>query len=129
MFQPGPIALTASTNADWIGDACDRRSTSTIIVFLGNNPITWLTKKQHTVSRSSIEAEYLSLATSAAELAWIRQVLCNLGLYLPSAPLIWCHNTNALALASNLVFHGCTKHIEVGYHFVHERVIRGDRAL
>jgi hypothetical protein len=69
LFQPGPIALTASTDADWAGDPCDKRSTSSNIVFLGNNPITWLAKKQHTVSRSSIKAEYRSLATGAAELA------------------------------------------------------------
>ncbi len=129
LFQPSPIALTTSTDADWAGDPCDRHSTSSIIVFLGNNPITQLAKKQYTVSHSSIEAEYRSLAIGTAELAWIRQVLYDLGLYLPSAPLIWCDNTSALALASNLVFHGCTKHIEVDYHFVRERVVHGDLAL
>uniref|UniRef100_A0A2N9FSR2 Reverse transcriptase Ty1/copia-type domain-containing protein n=1 Tax=Fagus sylvatica TaxID=28930 RepID=A0A2N9FSR2_FAGSY len=129
LFQPGPFALTAFTDADWAGDPCDRRSTSGIIVFLGNNPITWLAKKQHTVSRSSTEAEYRSLASGAAELSWIRQVLCDLGLFLPSAPLIWCDNTSALALASNPVFHGRTKHIEVDYHFIRERVVRGDLKL
>jgi hypothetical protein len=129
LFQPGPFALTAFTDADWAGDPCDRRSTSGIIVFLGNNPITWLAKKQHTVSRSSTEAEYRSLANGAAELSWIRQVLCDLGLFLPSAPLIWCDNTSALALASNPVFHGRTKHIEVDYHFIRERVVRGDLKL
>uniref|UniRef100_A0A2N9HA75 Reverse transcriptase Ty1/copia-type domain-containing protein n=1 Tax=Fagus sylvatica TaxID=28930 RepID=A0A2N9HA75_FAGSY len=129
LFQPGPFTLTAFTDADWVGDPCDRRSTSGIIVFLGNNPITWLAKKQHTVSRSSTEAEYRSLASGAAELSWIRQVLCDLGLFLPSAPLIWCDNTSALALASNPVFHGRTKHIEVDYHFIRERVVHGDLKL
>uniref|UniRef100_A0A2N9IDB0 Reverse transcriptase Ty1/copia-type domain-containing protein n=1 Tax=Fagus sylvatica TaxID=28930 RepID=A0A2N9IDB0_FAGSY len=98
-------------------------------MFLGNNPITWLSKKQHTVSRSSTEAEHHSLATGAAELAWLRQVICDLGLYLASAPIMWCDNTSALALASNPVFHGRTKHIEVDYHFVRERVVRGDICL
>jgi hypothetical protein len=129
LFQPGPLALTAFTDADWAGDPSDRRSTSGFIVFLGHNPITWLAKKQHTVSRSSTEAEYRSLATGAAELAWLRQVLCDLKLFLPSAPLIWCDNTSALALASNSVFHGRTKHIEVDYHFVREKVVRGDLLL
>ena len=110
LFQPGPVALTAFTDANWVGDPCDRRSTSGIIVFLSNNLITWLAKKQHTVSRSSTEAEYRSLAIGATELAWIRQVLCDLGLYLPSAPLIWCDNTSALAVASNPIFHGRTKY-------------------
>uniref|UniRef100_A0A2N9EK04 Reverse transcriptase Ty1/copia-type domain-containing protein n=1 Tax=Fagus sylvatica TaxID=28930 RepID=A0A2N9EK04_FAGSY len=129
LFQPGPLTLTAFTDADWAGDPVDRRSTSGITVFLGNNPITWLSKKQHTVSRSSTEAEYRSLATGAAELAWLRQVICDLGLYLASAPIMWCDNTSALALASNPVFHGRTKHIEVDYHFIRERVVRGDICL
>uniref|UniRef100_A0A2N9F5L7 Reverse transcriptase Ty1/copia-type domain-containing protein n=1 Tax=Fagus sylvatica TaxID=28930 RepID=A0A2N9F5L7_FAGSY len=129
LFQPGPLTLTAFTDADWAGDPVDRRSTSGITVFLGNNPITWLSKKQHTVSRSSTEAEYRSLATGAAELAWLRQVICDLGLYLASAPIMWCDNTSALALASNPVFHGRTKHIEVDYHFVRECVVRGDICL
>ena len=129
LFQPGLIALIAFTNADWAGDPCDKRSTSGIIVFLGNNLITWLAKKQHAVSCSFTEAEYRSLASGAAELSWIHQFLCDLGFFLPSAPLIWCDNTNALALASNLVFHGRTKHIEVDYHFMCERVVRGYLAL
>uniref|UniRef100_A0A2N9GUJ3 Reverse transcriptase Ty1/copia-type domain-containing protein n=1 Tax=Fagus sylvatica TaxID=28930 RepID=A0A2N9GUJ3_FAGSY len=119
LFQPGPLHLTAFTDADWAGDPNDRRSTTGLAIFLGHNPITWLSKKQHTVSRSSTEAEYRSLA---AELAWIRQVLCDMGLFLSKAPVIWCDNTSALALASNLVFHGRIKHIEVDYHFVRKRV-------
>uniref|UniRef100_A0A2N9EVX1 Reverse transcriptase Ty1/copia-type domain-containing protein n=1 Tax=Fagus sylvatica TaxID=28930 RepID=A0A2N9EVX1_FAGSY len=100
LFQPGPLALTAFIDVAWAGDPSDRRSTFDIVVFF-----------------------------CATELAWIRQVLCDLGLYLPSAPLIWCDNTSALALASNPVFHGCTKHIEVDYHFFHKRVVHGDLSL
>ena len=128
-FQSGSPTLTAFTDSDWAGDPYDRRSTTGITVFLGNNPITWVSKKQHTVSRSSTEAEYRALATGVAELAWLRQVLCDLGIFLPSAPAIWCDNTSAIALASNLVFHSRTKHIEVDYHFVRERVVRGDLHL
>jgi hypothetical protein len=128
-FQSGSSSLTAFTDSDWAGDPYDRRSTTGITVFLGNNPITWVSKKQHTVSRSSTEAEYRALATGAAELAWLRQVLCDLGVYLPTAPTMWCDNTSAIALASNPVFHSRTKHIEVDYHFVRERVVRGDLHL
>jgi hypothetical protein len=128
-FQSGSSSLTAFTDSDWAGDPYDCRFTTGITVFLGNNPITWVSKKQHTVSRSSTEAEYRALATGAAELAWLRQVLCDLGVYLPTAPTIWCDNTSAIALASNPVFHSRTKHIEVDYHFVRERVVRGDLHL
>ena len=129
LFQPDPLTLTAFTDANWASDPSDRRSTSGITVFLGHNPITWVSRKQHTVSRSSTEAEYRSLAVGAAELAWLRQVLCDLCLFLASAPVIWCDNTNALTLAFNPVFHGRTKHIEVDYHFVHEKVVRGDISI
>ncbi|CAN6676582.1 unnamed protein product [Malus baccata var. baccata] len=54
------------------------RSTSGFVVFLGSNPISWASKKQHTISRSSTEAEYRALAITAAELAWIRQLLCDI---------------------------------------------------
>uniref|UniRef100_A0A2N9I261 Reverse transcriptase Ty1/copia-type domain-containing protein n=1 Tax=Fagus sylvatica TaxID=28930 RepID=A0A2N9I261_FAGSY len=114
------------TDSDWAGNPVDRRSTTGFLVFLGNNLITWSSKKQPTVSRSSTEAEYRSLAIGAAELAWIRMLLCDFGVILPSPLVIWCDNTSAIALASNPVFHARTKHVEVDYHFVRERVVRGD---
>jgi len=68
-FQAGPLNLQAYNDADWVGDPNDRRSVSGSIVFLGSSPISWASKKQHTVSRSSTEAEYRALAIAAAELA------------------------------------------------------------
>uniref|UniRef100_A0A2N9F271 Reverse transcriptase Ty1/copia-type domain-containing protein n=1 Tax=Fagus sylvatica TaxID=28930 RepID=A0A2N9F271_FAGSY len=68
-FQFDSSSLTAFTDSDWAGDPYDRRSTTAITVFLGNNPITWVPKKQHTVSQSSTKAEYRAIATGAAELA------------------------------------------------------------
>ena len=59
LFQPGPLQLIAFTDIDWTGDPHDHRSTSGLTVFLGNNPITWLSKKPHIVSHSSAEAESL----------------------------------------------------------------------
>jgi hypothetical protein len=126
LFQPGPMSLTAFTDADWAGNPVDRRSTTGFLVFLGNNLITWSSKKQTTVARSSTEAEYRSLAVGAAELAWLRMLLCDFGVYLASPPVIWCDNLSAISLASNPVFHARTKHVEIDYHFVRERVIRGD---
>ena len=104
----------------------DRRSITGIVVFFGNCPITWSVKKQAIVSRSSIEAEYRALASSAAELCWIRMLLRDLGVFLPQLPLLWCDNVSALVIASNPVFHARTKHIEVDYHFVRERVLKRD---
>ena len=95
-------------------------------MYLSLNPITWSAKKQDTVSCCSTESEYRALATTAAKLVWIRQVLKDLGIFLSFSPKLWCDNVSTLAIASNPVFHDRTKHVEVDYHFVCERVLRRD---
>jgi transposase InsO family protein len=129
LFQPGPLRLTAFTDSDWAGNPVDRRSTTGFLIFLGNNLLTWASKKQPTVSRSSTEAEYRALAVGAAELTWIRMLLRDLGIFISHAPVLWCDNTSAISLASNPVFHARTKHVEIDYHFVREKVVRGDLAV
>ncbi|KAM2367846.1 hypothetical protein ACFXTH_045477 [Malus domestica] len=128
-FQPGKLSLQAYSDIDWAGDPNDHRSTSGYIVYLGSSPISWASKKQHTVSRSSIEAEYKALAITAAELAWIRQLLCDLQVPLYAHPMMYCDNISAIDLSHNPVFHSRVKHIEIDYHFVRERVIREDLAV
>ena len=126
LYTPGPISLSAFSEANWAGDPNDRRSTSGLLVFLGNNPITWSAKKQLTVSRSSTEAKYRALASASAELCWLRTLIKDLGLYLYDPPILWCDNVSALTIASNPVFHARTKHIEVDFHFIRERVLCKD---
>ena len=125
-FTPGFPSLSAYCDANWAGDPVDRRSISGIVVFFRNCPITWSAKKQSTISRSSTEAEYRALASTVAELYWIRMFLRDLGIFLSTPPLRWCDNISALAIASNPVFHSRTKHIEVDYHFVREKVLWKD---
>uniref|UniRef100_A0A2N9ITN0 Reverse transcriptase Ty1/copia-type domain-containing protein n=1 Tax=Fagus sylvatica TaxID=28930 RepID=A0A2N9ITN0_FAGSY len=125
-FTPGPLHLSVYSDADWAGDPDDRRSTSGLLVYLGSNPITWSAKKQPTVSRSSTESEYRALATASAEVCWLRTLLKDLGIFLSQPPILWCDNVFALAIASNPVFHARTKHIEVDFHFIRERVLRKD---
>jgi hypothetical protein len=95
-------------------------------VYLGHNHITWSAKKQLTVSRSSTEAEYRALVSTSAELRWLRTLVKDLGIYFYDPPILWCDNVSALGIASNPVFHARTKHIEVDFHFIRERVIRKD---
>ena len=125
-FSPGPLTLTAFSNADWAGDPFDRRSTTSLLVFLGPSPISWSSKKQTIVAHSSIEAEYRALATTATEVSWLRVLFKELRIFLSHVPVLWCDNALAIALSTNPVFHSRTKHIEVDYHYVREKVLRHD---
>lgn len=102
----------------------DKRSTTSLAVFLGNNPISWSSKKQQTVSRSSTEAEYLALSSTSAKIDWIKQLLEFLQVLFSSTPILLCDNLSAIALAFNPVQHQYTKHIEVDVHSVRERVAK-----
>ncbi|KAF5475788.1 hypothetical protein F2P56_007558, partial [Juglans regia] len=121
-YSPSSIELNAYCDSDWAGNPDDRRSSSGYGIFLGNNLVSWSAKKQSVVSRSSTEAEYRSLALVTAELYWMRMLFKELNIVLAKCPLIRCDNIGAIALASNPVFHARTKHIEVDYHFVREKV-------
>jgi len=86
--------------------------------------VSWSARKQATVSRSSTEAEYKAVADATAEVMWIQTLLIELGVEAPRAAKLWCDNIGVKYLSANPVFHARTKHIEVDYHFVRERVAR-----
>jgi hypothetical protein len=117
--------LVAYSNADWVGCPDTRRSTSGFAVFLGDNLVSWSSKRQPTVSRSSAEAEYRVVANTVAETTWLRQLLQEMHLPLKRATVVFCDNVSAVYLSSNPVNHQRTKHIEIDLHFVRERVAVG----
>lgn len=120
-----PLKLHAYSDADWAGDADDYCSTNAYIVYLGSNPISWSSKKQTGVARSSTEAEYRAVANATAELLWVCSLFTELRILLPEMPVIYCDNVGATHLAANLVFHSKMKHIALDFHFIRHHVQSG----
>jgi histone deacetylase 1/2 len=118
--------ITAYTDADWAGCPDTRRSTSGFAVFLGDALISWSSKRQTTVSRSSAEAEYRGVANAVAECSWLRQLLGELQCAVPQATVAYCDNISSVYMARNPVHHRRTKHIEIDIHFVRDKVAVGE---
>ena len=125
LYSNSPPILHAFFNSDWAGNRDDYTSTGAYIVYLGKNAISWSSRKQKTVARSSTEAEYRSVAQTAAELEWVQHLLHELQVQYHSPPVIYCDNIGATKLSANPVFQSRMKHLGVDYHFIRERVQSG----
>lgn len=121
-----PFKLYVYCDADWAGCPDTRRSTSRFCIYLGANCISWSSKKQPTVSRSSTEAEYRLIHDIYD--SWISLdnfLLRDIGISLHHSPQLFCDNKSALYMSINPVFHARAKHIEIDYHFVRGKVALG----
>ncbi|CAL5349086.1 unnamed protein product [Camellia sinensis] len=121
----GHLRLEAFTDADWAGSIDDRRSTSGYCAFVGGNLVTWRSKKQGVVSRSSAEAEYRAMAHGTCELMWLQSLLSDIGLDWSGPMTLYCDNKAAISIAHNPVQHDRTKHIEIDRHFIKEKLNKG----
>lgn len=95
------------------------------VVKFGDSLVSWKSKKQQTVSRSSAEREYRSLATTTAEIVWLMGLFTELNASIKQPVDIMCDSKVALQIAANPIFHEMTKHIEIDCHFIRDKIKEG----
>ncbi|KAK2369536.1 putative mitochondrial protein [Trifolium repens] len=116
--------LVGFCDADYAGDKIERKSTSGNCQFIGENLISWASKRQTTIALSTAEAEYISAAKCCTQLLWMKYQLEDYNIAESSIPL-YCDNTAAIHLSKNPILHCRAKHIEIKHHFIRDHVQKG----
>ncbi|XP_062118705.1 secreted RxLR effector protein 161-like [Humulus lupulus] len=118
------VKIVGYCDVDYAGDHDTRRSTTGYVFKLGSGVVSWYSKRQPTVSLSTIEAKYRAAAMAAKESTWLMQLMKDLHQSTDNAMSLYFDNHYVIRLAENLVFHARTKHVEVHYHFLREKVLQ-----
>ncbi|KAK2359506.1 putative mitochondrial protein [Trifolium repens] len=116
--------LIGFCDADYAGDRVERKSTSGNCQFIGENLISWASKRQTTIAMSTTEAEYISAAKCCTQLLWMKYQLEDYQISSNNIPL-YCDNTAAIHLSKNPILHSRAKHIEIKHHFIRDYVQKG----
>eukprot|EP00253_Pinus_taeda_P033833 PITA_33833 len=117
------LTLHAYTDAEWAGRMDDRKSTSGGAFFMGSRLVSWFSKKQSSISLSTAEAEYVSVASCCTQLLWMMQTLQDFQITCTPPISIFYDNTSAISISKNIVMHSKTKHIPIKYHFLGGQVL------
>ena len=127
LFFPSdsPLQLKGFCDSDWASCPETHLSVTDFYIFLSDSLISWRSKKQTTVSRSSSKAEYRALVSTTCEIQWLTYLLRDLHIVPQATTILFCDNKYALHLAVNPVFHEGSKHIEIDCHVVREKVCDG----
>ena len=116
------FVLFGYSDADWAGDLVSRKSTSGYLFRIGGATVSWKSKRQSIVALSSTEAEYVALCSAAQEAVWLRNLLTDINQAQHNATTIHEDNQGAISLARNPNNHPATKHIEVKFHYMREKI-------
>ncbi|XP_073051323.1 secreted RxLR effector protein 161-like [Primulina eburnea] len=113
--------IVGFSDADCAGDLDDRKSTSCRCFYLGNNLVSWYSKKQNCISLSTAESEYVATASCCSQLVWMNQMIEDYGFH-SDTMIVHCDNSSAIDISKNHVQHSRTKHIDIRHHFIQDLV-------
>eukprot|EP00253_Pinus_taeda_P036343 PITA_36343 len=116
------LTVTAYIDVDWAGSIDDRESTSRNVFFMGDCLVSWLNKKQSSISLSTSEAEYIAAAYFCTQIMWMKEALKNVSIETNQPIAIYCDNTIAISLSKHPIMHSKIKHIPIKYNFLREQV-------
>ena len=119
------LRIEAYSDAGYAGDKVYQKSTTWSCIYVGGNLVTWCSRKQKVISCSSAEAEYRVMPATAREMVWLQSFVQDLGITTSMPMPMHCDNQAAIFISGNLAFHEMTKHIEIDYHFIRDKVLRG----
>lgn len=124
-FENTGNATVGYADADWGGDAMNRKSYSGYAFVKANCVFSWEAKKQNVVALSSTEAEYIALSSAAKEAIYIKNLLAELGFNEDGPLRLYGDNLSAQCLVKNATYHARSKHIDLKYHHVRDVYSKG----
>eukprot|EP00253_Pinus_taeda_P027319 PITA_27319 len=123
------LIIQAFTGSDWEGSVDDHKSTSGAAFYLGGCLVSWLSKKQTSISLSTTEVEYITVASCCTQGLWMKKTFQDLQVKFDEPIPIFCDNTRTISMSKNLVMHSKMKHILIKYHFFREQVAENNNKL
>jgi hypothetical protein len=124
-YKKSSFDIQGWCDSDYANDTTDRKSTTGWIFKLGENTISWKSRKQNSVSLSTTEAEYMAASDASKEAIWLQDLLIELKLIEKKETILYQDNQGAIFLEKNKTNKSRTKHIDVRYHFIREQVEKG----
>ncbi|RDY00757.1 Copia protein, partial [Mucuna pruriens] len=123
--KEGTLSMKIYIDADYTGSVVDQRSTFGCCIFLGGNLVIWRSKKQNMVARSSVEAEFQTMAHDICKELWMKIILDDLKVKYEGPMNLLCDNNSAISISHNPIQQHRTKNIEIDRHFIKEKLDSG----
>lgn len=114
--------MKAFIDVDWVGSVGGKKSTSGGAFFLGKWLVSWTSKKQNSISQSTVEVEYVTAIVNCSNFVWFKHLLAGMKVEIKDLVVIFCDNTIVINISKNIVMYTKKKHISIKYHFLRKLV-------